>query len=156
MVENMEQDELRRRMRIARELAQLDQLELASKLHDAGWIKSGGREQISNVENGKRTLPPKVLEAIEEICKVPPGFLTDETVQLVTVQRTVLVTGRTVTVSEDHRHEVMDVEEAYRRGLLTKEAVAAVLGQGPPPSDSHLPSDPTQQQGERSSGEQGQ
>lgn len=140
----MDADTFRRRMRSARELAGLDQAELARKLHENGWIKSAGREQISYVENGQRKVTPKVIEAIAEICGVPFDFLTDENYNPFIAESTI-VTGDTVThVNARGYREVMSVGEAQDRGLIS-----------PPPDESHLPTGSNQPTTERSSGEQG-
>lgn len=140
----MEQSELRRRMRSAREWAGLDQAELAVKLHADGWIKTAGREQISEAENGKRSLPPKVIEAIAEICGVPYEFLTDDEYNPFIAGSTI-VTGDTVThVNARGYREVMTVGEAEARGLISR-----------PPDASHLPTDSNRPTTEQSSAEQG-
>lgn len=129
----MDADTFRRRMRSARELAGLDQAELARKLHGDGWIKSPGREQISYVENGQRKVTPKVIEAIAEICGVPFDFLTDEDYNPFIAGSTI-VTGDTVTyVNARGYREVMTIGEAEARGLIA-----------PPPDASHLPTDSNQ------------
>lgn len=107
-------------MRVAREMAGLDQAELAAQLHEGGWIKSAAREQISYVENGQRTVAPKVLEAIAELCGVPFEFLTDESYNPFTASVTT-VTGDTVTHTNERGYtESLTIAEARARGLVSE------------------------------------